>query len=337
MYSEVKFVWIANEGTDIDEKYQKSGDDPIFYGLPHTKQYPMPDEKHVRSAIRFFNYVSSEDEEELARNINKMIKKFNIKDLNVGPTNRFKNYYKGSEESVMTNTSPIVPYGRRLKKPAVESSWMAKTYTDMKLLPVYIMLSYSYTGTGTLIKLFTHAPYSHATLFFDSSLQKGYSFATRDGHTMIRYGFTTESINKLVSLNNRAYYAIYVVFVSPAAYKKMQKNCIKMNKTSYMYRYDFAGAIQSLSELTKSNEIKYFCSNFVAMILNSGDSKLLNKPYQLYKPMDISSIGEAHLIDMGLAKDYNKAYVDKETLYIYNRYYARKVNYAEKASNIEIV
>ena len=64
------------------------------YGLPDRKAYPMPDEKHVRSAIRFFNYASKEEEKELAKNINKFIKKYKIKDISVGEKNRFKKYYQ---------------------------------------------------------------------------------------------------------------------------------------------------------------------------------------------------------------------------------------------------
>ena len=90
----------ANEAKTNDELYEESSNDPLFYGLPHTKQYPMPDEKHVKSAIKFFNYVTAEDEEELARNINKQIKHFKMDDINVGDGNRFKQYYKPATEGV---------------------------------------------------------------------------------------------------------------------------------------------------------------------------------------------------------------------------------------------
>lgn len=89
----------ANEAKTNDELYEESSNDPLFYGLPHTKQYPMPDEKHVKSAIKFFNYVTAEDEEELARNINKQIKHFKMDDINVGEGNRFKQYYKPATEN----------------------------------------------------------------------------------------------------------------------------------------------------------------------------------------------------------------------------------------------
>lgn len=74
------------------------------YGLPGQRKYPMPDESHVRSAIRFFNHVDSSDEAELARNINKKIKQYDL-DVNVGKDNRFSKYYKnGSDKSAKSDS-----------------------------------------------------------------------------------------------------------------------------------------------------------------------------------------------------------------------------------------
>lgn len=75
----------------LEEKL--SADERRCFGLPKKKKYPMPDEAHVRAAIRFFNHCDPEDEEELARNIKKYMKKYNMKDVNVSDNNRFKKYY----------------------------------------------------------------------------------------------------------------------------------------------------------------------------------------------------------------------------------------------------
>ena len=72
------------------------------FGVPSKRKFPLDTEKHVRSAIKFFNYVDKEDEEELARNIIKAMKKFNITDVKVGKNNRFSKYYKSTNESVDT-------------------------------------------------------------------------------------------------------------------------------------------------------------------------------------------------------------------------------------------
>lgn len=71
-----------------------AAEDRTNFGIPELKKYPMPDADHVKSAIRFFNYVDSKYEEELANNILKYMKKYNVTDVNVGKDNRFSKYYQ---------------------------------------------------------------------------------------------------------------------------------------------------------------------------------------------------------------------------------------------------
>ena len=74
-----------------------------LFGIPSKRKYPLDTEAHTRSAIRFFNYVEKEDEEELAKNIIKAIKRFDITDIKIGKKNRFSKYYQSTDESVDTN------------------------------------------------------------------------------------------------------------------------------------------------------------------------------------------------------------------------------------------
>ena len=64
------------------------------YGLPKLKKYPMPDAAHVRSAIKFFNYVTPANEEELAKAIIARMEEYGISpdSMNIGDENRFKKY-----------------------------------------------------------------------------------------------------------------------------------------------------------------------------------------------------------------------------------------------------
>lgn len=64
------------------------------FGLPKSKKYPMPDADHVRSAIKFFNYVTPSNEKELAKNILARIDEYgmDINSINIGDNNRFKKY-----------------------------------------------------------------------------------------------------------------------------------------------------------------------------------------------------------------------------------------------------
>lgn len=64
------------------------------YGIPELKKFPMPDASHVRSAIRFFNYVPPRYEKRLAAAILRRMKEYGISfdDFNVGDENRFSKY-----------------------------------------------------------------------------------------------------------------------------------------------------------------------------------------------------------------------------------------------------
>lgn len=64
------------------------------YGVPEQKKFPMPDADHVRSAIRFFNYVDPRYEKQLAKAILKRMKEYGMSfdDFTVGEENRFSNY-----------------------------------------------------------------------------------------------------------------------------------------------------------------------------------------------------------------------------------------------------
>ena len=64
------------------------------YGVPEQKKFPMPDADHVRSAIRFFNYVEPRYEKELASAILRRMKEYGLTfdDFTVGEENRFSKY-----------------------------------------------------------------------------------------------------------------------------------------------------------------------------------------------------------------------------------------------------
>lgn len=64
------------------------------YGIPELKKYPMADAKHVRSAIKFFNYVEPEYEKELANAILARMREYgmNFDNFTVGEDNRFSKY-----------------------------------------------------------------------------------------------------------------------------------------------------------------------------------------------------------------------------------------------------
>lgn len=83
--------------TDISEE-----DKEKKFGVPEQKKFPLPDADHVKSAIRFFNYVDPKYEKELAEAILDRMKEYGIvlgEDISVGDENRFKKYIPEEEKN----------------------------------------------------------------------------------------------------------------------------------------------------------------------------------------------------------------------------------------------
>lgn len=82
---------------------------PSEFGIPNKRAYPMPDEEHVRAAVRMFNNCDPDDEKELAEAIIKKMKKFGITDIKVGATNRFRKYYnpQTKKETALLETNIV--------------------------------------------------------------------------------------------------------------------------------------------------------------------------------------------------------------------------------------
>lgn len=84
-----------NESTYLSAKDKKEK-----YGIPELKKFPMPDAKHVRSAIKFFNYVDPKHEKQLATAILARMEEYGMsfEDFGVGEDNRFFKYIPNKDK-----------------------------------------------------------------------------------------------------------------------------------------------------------------------------------------------------------------------------------------------
>ena len=90
----------TENGLEITVEHSEPEDDEDLYGVPELKKFPMPDKKHVKSAIRFFNYVDPKYEQELADAILERAKEYGLifgEDITVGDDNKFKKYLPKKE------------------------------------------------------------------------------------------------------------------------------------------------------------------------------------------------------------------------------------------------
>jgi len=83
---------VVTEAFDILEGRLPSDNRDPEYGIPEEKKFPLWDEAHVRSAIKFFNYAKPQYRKKLAGMIKSRMRKYNISFDIVGEDNDLKKY-----------------------------------------------------------------------------------------------------------------------------------------------------------------------------------------------------------------------------------------------------
>ena len=203
-----------------------------------------------------------------------------------------------------------------------------------KLYPVYVVLVHSGTGVSKAIKAISHSEYSHASICFDSSLDKMYSFARKDPRNPFIGGFRYESIGKGFYDQKEIPYAVYVVPCTESQIKKMKKRLNYFIQNQEKFTFDFTGLVTNYLGIVNNPAHRWFCSRFVADVLNAGAPK--NNPYvaepSLQDPDDFKDTDWAIYVDSGenLMK-YDRKKVDRKTNQILRKEMLRRMTVNESA------
>ncbi|MFD2043252.1 hypothetical protein ACFSTA_02515 [Ornithinibacillus salinisoli] len=162
---------------------------------------------------------------------------------------------------------------------------------------VYLIL----TDTGTLftkmIKLFTNKPYNHASISFDPNLCDVYSFGRKEPTNPFIGGFVKEDIRS--HLFQRAECAVYSCSISDDQYYRMYKYIKSMEEQRDLYHYNFLGLFGVLLNKPIKRSNAFFCSEFVASVMEQGDITEVNKPTSLITPHDLTENEAFELLYQG--------------------------------------
>ena len=139
---------------------------------------------------------------------------------------------------------------------------------------IYIVL----TDTGTLlskgIALYTKERLNHVSVAFDAELRDMYSFGRKWRYNPFVGGFVKE--NAVAGIFGRADCAVYSCTVTPEQYEEIWGAIGRFEKNPDQYRYNFIGlfAVALKKEIQRENA--FFCSQFVATVMNEGGVPLFS-------------------------------------------------------------
>lgn len=187
----------------------------------------------------------------------------------------------------------------------MESAHIEATRDNQSHYPVFIFLSYTGTRMARLIKSFTHDPYAHSSISFDTTLENMISF-NRDG-------MVTENITSGIWKKNASQikYSLYMYMATVQEYEAMKRFVDELLTRKSELKYNLLGLTNFIFGRGSEREDKFFCSEFVASVISAGDNKLLKQSPHMTTPYNLAKNKNFIFVKKGILSHYDQTVVDK--------------------------
>ncbi|EWG11028.1 hypothetical protein [Cytobacillus firmus] len=167
---------------------------------------------------------------------------------------------------------------------------------------IYILL----TDTGTLftrlIKLYTKKPYNHASISLDPELKEVYSFGRKTAKNPFIGGFVQENIRGEHFSSSRC--TVISCSVTEEQHNKLKAFINKIESEKQHYGYNLLGLFAIMFNKPLSRDNAFFCSQFVATVLQKCQIVHFTKPPALVIPHEFLEMEDFHVDFQGNLKDY---------------------------------
>lgn len=175
----------------------------------------------------------------------------------------------------------------------------------MRERSVYIVLSQTDTIPARLIRFYTKEPYAHASLALDEELKEMYSFARKGLYNPLNSGFVEEHLDSGVfGRCKTAQCCIYELKITQEQYNHIKQEIDLFKRNQNLYSYNFLGLLGVIFNIPIQTGCTYFCSQFVATILERSDVSILDKHSALVRPVDFRLNPHLTPVYAGLLTEY---------------------------------
>lgn len=155
------------------------------------------------------------------------------------------------------------------------------------------------------IYVYTREPYTHVSISLDKNLNELYSFGRIRPSNPIIGGFVKEDVvNGTYARFPETRCALYSLKVNDIQYKRLKKELNKFRMNEDKYSYNLLGLFGIMLRVPVERKYNYFCSQFVATLLNNSGINIFHKPNALVAPGDFRKCKELDLIYEGRLNKY---------------------------------
>lgn len=165
---------------------------------------------------------------------------------------------------------------------------------------IYILLSRSTTLLSRVIHHFTGGDYTHVSIGLEGPAGAFYSFGRLIPKRPFPGGLVREQVGDGFFLAfPHTLCCLYTMVVSEETYQNLKRQIAIMYAKRSEYRYSLLGVVACYFHIALSRRRHYFCSQFVAELLEeSGAAALPNEP-ALTRPMDFQTLERLQLVHCG--------------------------------------
>jgi len=161
-----------------------------------------------------------------------------------------------------------------------------------------------FTATGTLfsrcIKLYTKAKYNHVSLCLDSEISEFYSFGRKIYWFPLIGGFVIEHIDSgLFKAFRETTCAVYRLDIDDSKYGLLKEYVQMFIKNKKVFGYNLLGLVGVMLNIPLKRRNKYFCTQFVATMLQKSKVYCFGKDPSLVTPQDFYNIEGLMLVYEG--------------------------------------
>ncbi len=176
---------------------------------------------------------------------------------------------------------------------------------------IYIILTQSGTFISKMLKFFSRKPFNHASLALDKSLYEFYSFGRKVPTNPFIGGFVIEHTNTGVfEIFGRSPAIVIELPVTDEQYEKIKNTLHTFIKNKDIYKYDFINLPLVYSKYHLNRRNRFFCSQFVAYVLNSANISTPKVPEHI-QPIEFLQLENISVIYKGDIQDYNKKAISR--------------------------
>lgn len=169
---------------------------------------------------------------------------------------------------------------------------------------IYIILTQSTTITSRLIRCFTGEIYTHVSIAFDDDIHAMYSFARKYASLPLPAGLVEEHIDRgFFRSQGNIPCRVLTIGVSNREYYRLKDRVHNMLCRANEYKYSIIGLLLCKFCIPVEIPGHFFCSQFVAHLLEDSGIAVLPKHPALMHPADFLEIdGFTCLFDGGLCE-----------------------------------